>query len=71
MKDLSALLDGLEQRLAEVEELPDAARTSVFELLDAIDGIHRLTLHRLAACIDRVTGSGPAPRTLLRSLLSA
>ena len=45
---LGPLLDRLEELFAEVEEFDDDVRTRVFELLDGIDGIHRLAVTRLA-----------------------
>jgi Fe-S cluster biogenesis protein NfuA len=52
MADLAALLDLMERRLAELDELGEPARTAVFEVLDGIDALHRLALARLAARLD-------------------
>lgn len=41
MRDLTELLDRLERRLGEVDELDEQPRTSDFELLDGIDTLHR------------------------------
>ncbi|HWC11569.1 MAG TPA: NifU family protein [Acidimicrobiales bacterium] len=65
MNKLSEVLDRLELRLAELEELAEPTRTSVFELLDGIDALHRLALHRLAALADagelsRIRAEDPA-----------
>lgn len=44
---LEPLLDRLEQLLADVEELAEPVRESVFELLDGVDAVHRLAIGRL------------------------
>lgn len=51
MSGLDDLLDRLEHLLAAVEELDEPARQTVFDLLDGIDTIHRLALHRLASTV--------------------
>lgn len=48
MSDLAALLDRMEQLLAQVEAFGEAERAPVFELLDGIDALHRLALGRVA-----------------------
>ncbi len=49
--DLSELLDRLEQRITEVDELDEPARRSVFDLLDGVDALHRTALRRLATIV--------------------
>lgn len=45
---LGPLLDRLEELLADVEGLDEPVRDRVFELLDGVDAVHRLAIHRLA-----------------------
>jgi Fe-S cluster biogenesis protein NfuA len=47
-----AMLDQLEERLGDVERFDADSRRVVFELLDGIDAVHRLALHRLAAAVE-------------------
>lgn len=47
MSDLPHLLERLEELVAEVEGFDDPVRERVLELLDGIDTLHRLALHRL------------------------
>jgi Fe-S cluster biogenesis protein NfuA len=48
MESLDDLLGRLEDLLAEVQRLDEAAQRPVFELLDGIDLLHRMALGRLA-----------------------
>lgn len=52
MDDLDSLLDELEQLLEQVETFEPEVRESVFTLLDGIDAIHRMALHRFAASVE-------------------
>lgn len=52
MSDLDALLDRLEALLAEIDGLDEPMRTTVFELLDGIDALHRVALQELGAATD-------------------
>jgi len=45
---LGPLLDRLEELLADIENLDAPVRDRVFELLDGVDAVHRLAVHRLA-----------------------
>ncbi len=45
---MGPLLDRLEELLADVEGLDERVRDRVFELLDGVDAVHRLAVHRLA-----------------------
>lgn len=45
---MGPLLDRLEQLLADVEELDEPVRDRVFELLDGVDAVHRVAIHRVA-----------------------
>jgi Fe-S cluster biogenesis protein NfuA len=46
--ELERLLDRMEELLAEIEALEDAAlREQVFELLDAVDALHRMALKHM------------------------
>ena len=45
---MGPLLDRLEELLADVEALDPEVRDRVFELLDGVDAVHRLAVHRLA-----------------------
>lgn len=45
---MGPLLDRLEDLLADVEGLDEQVRDRVFELLDGVDAVHRLAVHRLA-----------------------
>ena len=47
LAEMGPLLDRLEELLADVEGLEDAVRDRVFELLDGVDAVHRLAVHRL------------------------
>ncbi len=66
--DLSALgtlLDRMEELLADVEALDEDLQSTVFELLDGVDAVHRLAITRLAAALgaaqlEAVRGSDPA-----------
>jgi len=49
--DLDDVLAGLEQSLAELEELDDAVREQVFALLDGVDAVHRMALGHLGAAL--------------------
>lgn len=61
---LDALLDRLEQLLAELEDAEVGVRDRVFELLDGIDALHRLAITRLAAtlgeAVERLRARDPA-----------
>ena len=48
LASLGPLLDRLEELLADVEGMDDATRDRVFGLLDGVDAVHRLAVHRLA-----------------------
>ena len=48
MNTLPDLLDRLEALLGEIDELDEAARAKVYELLDGLDALHRSALQRLA-----------------------
>ncbi len=48
MPTLDEVLTRLEELVSAVETLDDPVRERVFELLDGIDTIHRLAIHRLA-----------------------
>lgn len=45
---MGPLLDRLEELLADLEGLDAPVRDRVFELLDGVDAVHRLAVHRLA-----------------------
>jgi len=51
MSDVGQLLDRLEQLLGEVEQFEPDVREAVFELLDGIDGLHRVAVNRLAEAV--------------------
>lgn len=48
---LDSLLDRLEELLGDLERSDPAVRDQVFELLDGIDGLHRLAITRLAGSL--------------------
>lgn len=52
---LAELLDRLEACLDAVEELPDADRDNVFELLDVVDHLHRVALGHVGRGLDAAT----------------
>jgi len=59
------LLDELERRLSEAQELDAAARETVFALLDGVDALHRHALERLGALLtpegrERLRAADPA-----------
>jgi Fe-S cluster biogenesis protein NfuA len=58
---LGPLLDRLEELLDDVEGLEDPLRTRVFELLDGVDAVHRLSVTRLAEGLGE--GLGPLRRS--------
>jgi Fe-S cluster biogenesis protein NfuA len=58
---LGPLLDRLEELLDDIGALDDDVRGRVFELLDGVDGVHRLAVTRLAA------GLGPGLAALRRT----
>lgn len=47
MTDLQELLRRMEELLADVERFDEPVRQRVLELLDGIDALHRMALHRL------------------------
>lgn len=51
MTSFEDLLGRLEALVAELQELDEPARSSVFELLDGVDSLHRLALSRLAEAL--------------------
>ena len=55
MPSFDELADRLEQLLAELDELDDAARAKVFELLDGLDALHGTALRQLDAALDAAT----------------
>lgn len=62
---LDELLDRFEACLDAVEELPDADRDNVFELLDVVDHLHRVALGHVsreldAAAIERLRAAHPS-----------
>ncbi|CAN5253032.1 hypothetical protein BH20ACT24_BH20ACT24_21980 [soil metagenome] len=70
MGDFEQLLARLEELLADLESLDPPLRDRVFELLDGVDEIHRVALHRLATLLgeERVNGlrqADPAVEWLL------
>jgi Fe-S cluster biogenesis protein NfuA len=67
---LDAVLEQLEARLADVEQLEELAQAQVFELLDGIDAVHRMALCRLgdhlgATRLDELRRADPAVAWLL------
>jgi Fe-S cluster biogenesis protein NfuA len=64
LAELGPLLDRLEDLFGEIEQVDEAVRDRVFELLDGVDAIHRLAVTRLAdalgAEVDRLRRSDPA-----------
>jgi Fe-S cluster biogenesis protein NfuA len=67
---LDGVLEQLEARLADVEDLDEPARTQVFELLDGIDAVHRMALGRLGdhlgrSRLDELRRADPAVAWLL------
>lgn len=48
---MGPLLDRLEELLGDVERLDEDVRDRVFELLDGVDAVHRLAVHRLAGLL--------------------
>lgn len=70
MDGLDELLGRLEELLAEVQRLDEAAQRPVFELLDGIDLLHRVALGRLADglgtdTLQRLRDADPAVAWLL------
>ncbi len=70
MATLNDVLEGLGELLAEIEELDEALRAPVLELLDRIDALHRSALERLPAAIgpdgvERLRAADPALAWLL------
>lgn len=70
MESLDDLLGRLEELLAEVQRLDEAAQRPVFELLDGIDLLHRVALRRLADgvgadTLQRLRDADPAVAWLL------
>lgn len=68
--ELEDLLDRMEKRLEEIEQLDEPAQTIVFDLLDGVDALHRLALRHLAEGVDaaqlrRVRDADPAVEWLL------
>lgn len=61
---LDALLDRLEQLLADFESSDPGVRDQVFELLDGVDALHRLAITRLASSlggdVERLRAGEPA-----------
>ncbi|CAN5311555.1 hypothetical protein BH20ACT5_BH20ACT5_15720 [soil metagenome] len=61
---LDALLDRLEQLLADLESSDEGVRDQVFELLDGIDALHRMAITGLAAAlgedVERLRAGDPA-----------
>lgn len=55
MDDFDSLLARLEQLVGDIESLDEPVKAQVFELLDGIDAMHRVALHRVADRIDRAT----------------
>ena len=55
MARLDDVLGRLEELLAEVETLDERERDHVFELLDAVDAVHRMALARLGEALDTAT----------------
>ncbi len=49
---LDEVIARLEELLGEIETLPEPTRARVFELLDAVDAIHRMALGRLGEALD-------------------
>ncbi|MHB2023154.1 MAG: NifU family protein [Mycobacteriales bacterium] len=62
MAELDQLLSRLEQLLEEVESWPEPLRGQTFEILDDVDGLHRLAITRLADALGE-----PARRQLVES----
>lgn len=52
--ELEPLLDRLEELLGEVEALDESVRSTVFELLDGVDALHRMAVTRLAGLVDHI-----------------
>lgn len=52
MAQTDALLDRLEELLAGIDQLDEAVRSDVYELLDGIDTLHRQAVHALAGAVD-------------------
>ena len=50
--ELEELLDRMEARLGEIEQLEESAQAIVFDLLDGVDALHRLALRHLADAVD-------------------
>lgn len=63
MESLDALLDRLEELIGEVDDLPDETRTTVLELLDGVDSLHRHALHALVAGVSERTEGDPVGDT--------
>ena len=55
MESWDELLDRLEQRLAQIDALPEPERSQVFEVLDGIDTLHRAALARLGEALGEET----------------
>lgn len=54
MESFEGLLGRTAELLAKVEELDDATRDDVYDLLDAVDELHRRGLEGIASSIDPV-----------------
>lgn len=64
MEDLNGVLDRLEELLGSLEELDEPAREYVFQLLGALDVLHRRALERLSErlgdqTVDRLRADDP------------
>ncbi|MGI8683680.1 MAG: NifU family protein [Acidimicrobiales bacterium] len=65
MSGLDDLLGRLEDLLRRVEDLDDESKELAFELLDGVDTLHRMALHRLAdqlgdSAVQDLAGGDPA-----------
>ena len=65
MSAFDDLLDDLERRLGEVQELEPEVQASVFSMLDGVDALHRHALERLGALLggeqrERLRAGDPA-----------
>lgn len=70
MSAFDDLLDELERRLTEAQELDPSAQATVFSMLDGVDALHRYALERLGALLTveqlgRLRGADPAVAWLL------
>lgn len=55
MAGLDEVLDRLEELLCHLEDWDAPLQHHVYELLDGVDAVHRLALHRLALLLDAET----------------